>query len=159
MLKGVVAGIDVSAVKFDVAAELDGERRVSKEFENCSSGHKKLCRWLTQGGRSAIVVVESTGIYSLDLSLALHAAENIEVMVANPRALKDYGRATMKRSKNDAIDAEITLDFARRMDFVAWKPPSPQILELRAISRRIAALTVERTRESNRLHAAKASSH
>ncbi len=158
MLKGMVAGIDVSAVKFDVAAELDGTRRVSKGFENCSSGHKKLCGWLTQGGRSARVVVESTGIYSLDLSLALHAAENIDVMVANPRALKDFARASMKRSKNDAIDAESTLEYARRMDFVPWEPPSPQILELRAISRRMAALTVERTRESNRLHATKASS-
>ena len=159
MLKHVIAGIDVSSKKFDVSAEFDGARRERATYDNAAHGHRELCRWLTKGGRTARVVVESTGIYSLDLALALHGNEEIEVMVANPRALKDFARASMRRAKNDTVDADSTLEFARRMEFIVWKPPSRQLLELRAISRRINALTVERAREKNRLHAAEASEH
>src|SRR5260370_17159266 len=43
------------------------------------------------------------------------------------------------------------------MPFVAWQRPSRIALELRAISRHVATLTDERTRLSNRLHAAEGS--
>ena len=157
MLKQSIAGIDVSANTLDVAVELDGIRRSATSFTNDASGHKKLCQLVTKGDRTARVVVESTGIYSLDVALALHRTPGISVMVANPRSLKDFARASMLRSKNDPIDAGSTLEYALRMPFVPWEPPSPEVLELRAISRRISALTVERTREKNRLHALQAS--
>lgn len=44
-------------------------------------------------------------------------------------------------------------DYAERMPFEAWQPPDEAHRELRAITRRIQALTVERAREKNRLHA------
>jgi len=96
---------------------------------------------------------EFTGVYSFDLALALHKCEHAEVMVANPRSIKDFARASMKRSKSDAQDAVSIREFAKRMDFVPWQPPAREVLELRTITRRIAALTVERTRELNRKHA------
>lgn len=157
MHKQSTAGIDVSANTLDVAVEFDGIRRSATSFTNDLSGHKKLCQLVTKGDRTARVVVESTGIYSLDVALALHRTPGIGVMVANPRSLKDFARASMLRSKNDPIDAGSTLEYALRMPFVPWEPPSPEVLELRAISRRISALTVERTREKNRLHALQAS--
>jgi transposase len=43
------------------------------------------------------------------------------------------------------------------MPFVAWRAPSREGLRLRAISRHIDGLTVQHTRESNRLHAAQGS--
>jgi transposase len=43
------------------------------------------------------------------------------------------------------------------MPFQLWQPPSSTALQLRAITRHIAALTQQHTRESNRLHAALAS--
>ncbi len=112
---------------------------------------------MTRGNRTARVVVESTGIYSLDVALALYRTPGVSVMVANPRSLKDFARASMLRSKNDPIDAASTLEYAIRMPFVPWEPPSREVLEVRAMSRRISALTVERTREKNRLHAMQAS--
>lgn len=39
------------------------------------------------------VVVEASGIYSVDLCHALSEADGIEVMVANPRATKDFCKA------------------------------------------------------------------
>ena len=72
----------------------------------------------------------------------------------NPASARDFGRALMQRSKTDRVDAGILLAYAERMPFAPWQPPAPEILDLRAIVRRMAALTVTRTQERNRLHAA-----
>ena len=84
---------------------------------------------------------------TLDLALALHAAEQCEVMVANPRLVKGFAQALAQRSKTDKADARTILAFAERMPFEPWEPPEEAVLELRAMARRIADLTVERTRE------------
>ena len=157
MVAEVVVGIDVSAEILDVAAEANGGELPLQQFANDAEGHKKLSQWLSKCGKDVRVVLESTGVYSINLALALDARDRTEVMVANPRAMKDFIRATMQRSKSDAKDAVAIREFAKRMPFVPWLPPAREVLELRGIARRIAALTVERTREKNRLHAAEAS--
>jgi transposase len=98
----------------------------------------------------------STGVYSLDLALALHEAAGIEVAVLNPKTINRFA-ATLCRSKTDPADAQVLAGYARRMPFQLWQPPTVVALELRAITRHIAALTQQHTRESNRLHAASAS--
>jgi transposase len=65
----------------------------------------------------------ATGLYSLDPALALHRAEGVEVMVANPRAMADFAKALSQRSKTDDLDAEVMLEYARQIPFVAWQPP------------------------------------
>jgi transposase len=157
MVAEVIVGIDVSAETLDVAVEVAGEQLPVEQFSNDAKGHDLLARWLTKSGKSVRVVLESTGVYSLDVTLALYACEAMEVMVANPRALKDFTRATMQRSKSDAKDAASIREFAKRMPFVPWQPPAEEALELREIARRISALTVERSREKNRQHAGEAS--
>lgn len=147
-------GIDVSAITLMVAVDRGRGPRLY-EFTNDGPGHRRLCRMLTQKGRRARVCIESTGIYSLDVSLALHRTSGIQVMVANPRATRDFGRANFQRSKTDGTDAAMILEFVKRMPFQPWQPPPQEILDLRAISRRIAALTISMTRERCRLHAAK----
>jgi len=62
----------------------------------------------------------------------------------------------MQRSKTDLTAAAALREYAARMPFVAWQPPAAEVLALRGIARRIAALVVERTREWNRLHAVQA---
>ena len=153
MGKTTDAGIDVSKAVLDVAAQRDEGRLETARFANDPTGHKALIRWLTRGGRRVRVVLESTGTYSLDVALALHRTRGIAVMVANPRAIKQFTGALMQRSKTDLTAAVALRDFVIRMPFVAWQPPAAHVLELRGIARRIAALVVERTRERNRLHA------
>jgi transposase len=143
-------GIDVSAKELVLTSDRSRDAR----FDNDPAGHKKLVRFLTKGGRAARVVLEATGVYSLDLALALHRAPRIEVMVANPRAVANFAKAYLQRSKTDPLDAEVLLEFARRMPFTPWVPPAPEHLDLRALSRRIAALTKTSQQEKNRLHAA-----
>lgn len=149
-------GVDISKGWFDAAAA-DGRTR---RFPNDADGHCAFLAWARKGARvtaTARVVMEATGTYGLDLALALHAHAHCEVMVANPRLIRGFAQATAQRQKTDAADARTILAFAERMPFVPWAPPSAALLELRAIARRIDALTVERTREKNRLKALRAS--
>lgn len=150
-------GVDVSAKTLDVSLRMPTGDLQTARFENTSGGHTQLIRWVTKKGRAARVVLEATGVYSFDLALALHAAERIEVMVVNPRIARRFAEACLQRSSTDTTMALTLCEFAGRMEFVPWTPPATEIRELRAITRRVAALTTERTRELNRAHAARAS--
>src|SRR4029434_2879773 len=105
MRKMTEAGIDVSKAVLDVAVRRDERKFETARFENDAAGHKKLVRWLTKGGRPVRVVLESTGTYSLDVALALQRTRGIAVMVANPRAVKQFAGALMQRSKTDLTAA------------------------------------------------------
>ncbi len=151
------AGIDVSQQTLDVAVrDHDGNERTA-QFDNTASGHRQLLRWLIKGGRAARVVLEATGVYSIDLALALHAANRVEVMVVNPRAARKFAEACLQRSRTDATMAVALREYAARMEFVPWVPPAESVRDLRAIARRSVALTDELTGEQNRAHAAAAS--
>ena len=146
-------GVDVSAKELVVAIETSGRQEAPIVLSNDSDGHRKLTKLATKRGASAQVVLESTGTYGLDLAVALHRAKRIEVMVANPRAIASFAKASLQRSKTDRLDAETILEFAIRMPFEPWSPPAPHILELRALSRRIEAMSKTVVQEKNRLHA------
>ncbi len=153
----LLVGVDISKRWFDAAVS-DGRTR---RFDNDAAGHSAFVAWLRKPAR---VVVEATGTYGLDLALVLHAHERSEVMVANPRLIKGFAKALAQRSKTDAADAKTILAFAppapgrgQRMPFEPWSPPDPALVELRAMARRIADLTVERAREKNRLSALRSS--
>jgi transposase len=147
-------GVDVDSQALVCALQRAGQRLPLARFANTATGHKKFIRWVTKDARSALVCLEATGIYSLEFALALHEAKRVEVMVVNPRAIKDFARAGMQRAKTDALDAGVMLDFLQRMPFIPWQPPAPEILQLQAINRRIGQLHIELTREKNRRHAA-----
>jgi transposase len=149
-------GIDVSAEQLVVALESEGGRGLQRTFPNRASGHQALILWLQKAGRKVRVCLEATGLYSLDLALALQATAGIEVAVLNPKLVNRFA-ATLCRSKTDPADAQVLAEYARRMPFQLWQPPTVIALELRALTRHIAALTQQHTRESNRLHAASAS--
>ena len=122
----VLAGIDVSAKELVVALERAKSPMWSGTFTNDAAGHRKLVGVLTRRGAHAKVCVEATGIYHLELALALVAHERIELMVANPRSTKDFSRARLQRTKTDHTDAVSILEFVRRMPFVAWDPRPPR---------------------------------
>jgi transposase len=145
-------GIDVSARSF--VAEINRRGRIEKgEFDNQPSGYRKLIGWATRRGQSARVCLESTGVYGLGLALALHRAARVEVMVANPKAVRHFAEALQVRAKTDGVDAGVVRAYLSAMPFVAWQPPSEEILQLQGLSRRIGQLKKEQTREKNRLHA------
>src|SRR5437867_9301279 len=69
----------------------------------------------------------------------------------------DQSSYPLKSENAIPLDAQVLAEYARRMPFQLWQPPRAAALELRTITRHIAALTQQHTRESNRLHAASAS--
>lgn len=150
-----VVGIDVSARHFDVSIELDG-RIYDGRFANTPEGHQQLVRKLTKRGRTARVALEATGIYHLDLALALHDA-GLFVAVLNPRAVVHFAEASSRRSKTDAIDAAVLREYAARMELERWQPPAPARLQLRGIARRIHAVKRMSAQERGRLHSAQSS--
>lgn len=149
------SGIEVSAEELVVALQREGKRKDLKTFPNTAAGHQALIRHLSCPGRTVRAVLESTGLYGLDLALALRRA-GIEVMVANPRAVRHFAEALMQRSKNDRLDAWVLLEFAARMPFQPWQPPSTPALHLHALARRLQALTEMQVAEKCRLEATRA---
>ena len=145
------------ATRLDVAVQregLDGFRR--RQFaKRREPGTGQLEAWLQQLGAGARVALEASGVYSLDVALALDEA-GVEVAVLNPRKANDFARS-LNRSKTDKADAEALSEHSRRMEFVRWRRPSREALELRALGRHMATLTEEHSRLSNRLHAAEGS--
>jgi transposase len=146
------AGIEVSKEELVVALEREGQRKSLKTFANTPSGHQALIGYLRRPGRRVRVCLESTGMYGLDVALALQRA-GVEVMVANPRAVRHFATALMQRSKNDRLDAVVLLEFASRMPFRAWVAPRAAVLQLHALARRLEALTEMQTAEKGRREA------
>lgn len=146
-------GIDVSQLTLVVALRCGEHDEPPREFPNTAEGHQGVLRFLAHSGRRVQVVMESTGLYGLDLALALHQA-GIRVMVANPRAVRHFAQALLQRSKNDPLDSVVLREFAARMPFEIWRPPSASALKLVAVARRLEALTDMMAAEKNRRHAA-----
>ncbi len=142
-------GIEVSFQTLVV----DRAGKAPREFPNTPVGHRALLAWLRRSPLPLRVCMEATGLYGLDLALHLTAA-GLALLVANPRAVRNFARALMQRSKTDLLDAAVLREFAARMPFEPWPPPSPQALKLMALAHRIQGLTRMMAAEKNRLHAA-----
>jgi len=154
--KNDFAGIEVSQDELWVALRREEQTLPLKSFPNTPEGHRAVARLLARKKHVVRVCLESTGVYGLDLALRLQKHPGVEVMVANPRAVRHFAQALMQRSKTDPLDARVLLEFAARMPFQSWQPPSATTLHLCALARRIEAITDLLVAERNRLHAASA---
>ena len=149
-----LVGVDIDSKWLVSKLSRRGAAQPITRFPNTARGYRRFIAWATRRGQPARVCLEATGVYSQAFALQLHGAANIEVMVVNPKAIHQFAQATLARGKTDAMDAEVILEYLTRMPFKVWRPPSDEVLEIQALSRRLVQLTVERTREKNRLHAA-----
>lgn len=146
-------GVEVSSSELVVARSAKHGVEL-QHFANTFQGHRALLSTLTRGGQRVRVVLEATGLYALDVALALSSHGQVELMVANPRAVRHFAQAMMQRSKTDRLDAVVLLEFAERMPFTRWTRPEPNRLALWAIARRLETLRDICTAEKNRAHAA-----
>ena len=159
MVKDTIVGIDVGARSVVVAAHRKGQKLQAGTFENTPSGRKKLLGWLLMksGNKGFTVCLESTGVYSFDLAVLLANTEGVDVGIVNPKVSHAFGQAMKSRSKTDSEDAQILLEYARRMDFEPWQPPAKYEMDLRSTTRRMNQLKAIVAAEKNRLHAATSS--
>lgn len=151
-------GIDVSKASLSVAVLLPSSKLDEFSCPNDTQGHKLIIRKLSRLNLPVLVVLEATSTYSLDLALALHRSKGISPALVNPRAAKDFARASMQRAKTDPLDARGLALFAERMQPDPWQPPTTAALELRSLSRQLNSLVQLRTAEYSRLRAAQAAS-
>jgi transposase len=145
-----VVGIDISAQSFDLVSRRDGRNAKAQRFEQTAQGHARAIRHL-KALKAECIVMEATGVYYLDLAVALHEA-GLAVCVINPRSFRHFAEIQLTGSKTDAIDAALLAEYAERMTPRRWTPPQ-HCLGLRDIGRQINRLVHARTQAKNRLHA------
>lgn len=145
-------GIDVGS-KTHQACVVNRGRRHNRQVKSAPADHQRFIKTLDPA--RCRVVMEATGIYHLDLALDLVEA-GIEVMVVNPLHASRFADALGNHSSTDTISARVLAEFAERMPFKAWKPPSAQWLEFRSIARQINRLNRDLVKSRNRLHALEA---
>lgn len=150
------AGIDVGAEELILVIRKNGKPFDPQKFTNTPADRIRLVKKLVKLP-GIIVCLEATGAYHFDLSLALHDA-GVLLMVVNPKAAHNFAKVLMKNSKTDAVDANTLAEYAARMDFVAWTRPSNETIALRSFARRIDTLTRQKAAAKNHLHALTATS-
>lgn len=150
----VYAGIDVGA-KSSVLAWRQGGRTMGQETVPQSvEGHRQMVERLTALCPDH-VVLEATGIYYLDLAVAL-AQAGLPVSVINPKSFHHFAKLKLRGSKTDGLDAQLLAEYGERMTPTLWAIPDPAHLSLRDLGRQINRLTAARTQAKNRLHALRA---
>lgn len=150
----VFAGIDVGAKTVVLAWRQGGRTAGQETVEQTAEGHRQLVRRLLALG-PVHVVLEATGIYYLDLAVAL-AQAGLPVSVINPKSFHHFAKLKLQASKTDGLDAELLAEYGERMTPAPWAIPDPVRLALRDLGRQINRLTATRTQAKNRLHALRA---
>ena len=142
----VFVGVDVAKARLDTVVRPSG---ASWSVGNDEAGVAELLARLRSLGPEPIVC-EATGGFERAAIAAL-AAAGLPVVVANPRQVRDFARATGQLAKTDQLDAGILALFAERVR------PTPRPLADAATQLLDAVLTRRRqlvemlTAEKNRL--------
>lgn len=142
----MVIGIDVAKAELVVAARPTGERWT---VANDERGVRTLVERLQQDPPE-LIVLEATGGYEL-LCVAALVAAALPVVVANPRQIRDFARATGELAKTDRIDADILSLFAERVRPGVRALPDAEAQELDALLARRRQLLEMLGAERNRL--------
>ena len=145
----LTAGLEIGKRELVLCA---GDRTI--QFSNDAAGHRKLLQYLSKSGADVRVCMEATGYYHYDVAIALHAHPRVQVQVLNPFVARRFAEAWLQRAKTDRVDAAGLQEYAARMPHQEWEPPSPALLALRSITRRMRQLADLKSSEGNRLHAA-----
>lgn len=154
----IVLGVDVAKAKLDVALWLSVPKKwYACKVDNDGPGCRKLLAWAqakSGAGADAIrVVMESTGVYHELAAECLHDA-GCNVVIANPKRVRDFARGLGYLTKTDAVDAKALARYGEQGDAQDWQPPASEIRALRALLARLAAVGEDWQREQNRLEKA-----
>lgn len=139
-------GIDVAQQDLVVSVRPTGE---TWTVRNAEEGLRDLVTRLTTLAPTR-VVLEATGGYEMLCAAAL-AAAGLPVVVANPRQVRDFARATGQLAKTDRVDAQVLALFAERIQPEVRPLPDPAARELEELLTRRRQLLEMRQAERNRL--------
>jgi transposase len=139
-------GIDVAKAQLEFAGRPSG---VTGAVPNADDGIAALVEQL-QARAPTLIVLEATGGYEAAVVAAL-AMAGLPVVVANPRQVRDFARATGQLAKTDAIDAQVLALFAERVRPAPRPLPDEAAQALDALLTRRRQLIGMLTAERNRL--------
>jgi transposase len=127
-------GIDIAAASFVAVWTLDGRTYTrAQTFAQTPDGFASVQQHLAATEvlpASTRVVLEATSSYWVALAVALHQA-GYQVCVINPAQGRNFARSLSRRSKTDAIDAQMLAQFALERQPPLWSPPPQVYHELR----------------------------
>ena len=142
----MLVGIDVAKAELVVAVRPSGERWTAANDER---GVRTLVERFRREAPE-LIVLEATGGYEL-LCVAGRVAAALPVVVANPRQVRDFAKATGQLAKTDRIDADILALFADRVRPAVRPLPDAEAQELEALLSRRRQLLEMLGAERNRL--------
>jgi transposase len=145
------AGIDVGAAELMLVIRKNAVPMKAQKFANTPADRLRLVKRLSKFP-GMTVCLEASGVYHLDLALAL-ADAGVRLMVLNPQAAHNFAKVLLRNSKTDAVDADTLAQYAERMPYQPWARPATESLMLRALARRINTLTRNKTAAKNQHHA------
>ncbi len=147
----IAVGIDIAAKSFDMVVRKSGKPGKAASFKQTPEGHAAVIKQLLALKPSSIVM-EATGIYYLDLAVAI-AQAGLPISVINPKSFRHFAALKLNGTKTDGVDAGLLAEYGERMSPRIWTPPDEACLMLRDVGRQINRLTGSRTQAKNRLHA------
>ena len=145
----VFVGIDVSKAQLDVAVRPEGQGFSVRHDEPGMTTLVERLREL----QPHLVVLEATGGFEVAVVGAL-AAAGVPLVVANPRQVRDFAKATGQLAKTDRLDAQILAQFAATVRPIPRPLPEACTQELAAVLTRRRQLIDMLTAEKNRLSSA-----
>jgi transposase len=147
----VFVGVDVSKDALDVAIRPSG---VKARRVNDQDGISAVVAFLS-AHPGALVVIEATGGYEHGVAAAL-ATAGFQVAIVNPRQVREFGRATGRLAKTDAIDADLLALFGERIRPAVRPLPGEDTQALQAVITRRRQIVEMLVAEKNRLALARA---
>ena len=147
-MEQIYTGIDVAKDSFVVATRLEGKVTTSLHH-NDKKGIQGFLKVLPS---HTWCIMEATGVYSLQLAIALYE-KGIKVSVVNPLQIKRFAQTKLKRTKTDQVDAALIAEYGERMQPKLYEPPSPFLRQLQ--QQRMSLKLLVKTKRSflNQLHA------
>ena len=148
MMEQVYTGIDVAKDSFVVATRLEGKVTTSLH-QNNKKGINSFLKGLPD---YSWCIMEATGVYSLQLAIALYE-KGIKVSVVNPLQIKRFAQAKLKRTKTDKVDAVLIAEYGERMQPKLYEPPAPSMRQLQQQRMSLKLLVKSKRSFLNQLHA------
>lgn len=142
-------GIDVSKTRLDTDCTPDSR---SYSVANSDDGVASLVEHLKELDPT-LIVLEATGGFEAPAVAAL-AEAGLPIVVANPRNIRAFARATGRLAKTDALDAKVLAEFAMIIKPKIRDLPDAMNTELKALSTRRRQLIEMLIAEGNRLSTA-----
>src|SRR5690606_8304035 len=108
----IAVGIDIAAKSFDMVVRTSGKPGKALSFKQTPAGHDAVIERLKKL-KPDCIVMEATGIYYLDLAVAM-AKAGLPVSVINPKSFRHFAALKLTGTKTDSVDASLLAEYGER---------------------------------------------